>query len=155
MQGGGDAVLRRKGSDQVPLEQAPSARLRHVRGRALWQVLLSTSCPHLLLWFHAVYCSSVSFTIFSESARFAFQVLQYLSCQVWQTVLILVCILLADQFYVEFKWHSDFKSDSNPCSRGIVNRRCGSGRWILKYFYRIPCQVKMCLSLPVTLYFSP
>lgn len=109
--------------------------------------------PNLLSWFHAIYCSGVFFTIFSESARFAFQVPQYRSCQASQTVLILVCTLLADHFYVEFKWHSDFKSDSHPCSaRGTVNRHCGSGRRILKYFQKCLFQVKMCPRLPATLY---
>lgn len=107
--------------------------LSHPYGaRASWQVLLNASYPHLLPWFRAIYCSSMFFTIFSESARFAFQV-QYQSCQAWQTLLIWVSILLADQLCVEFKWHSDFKSDSNPCSlRGIVNRYYGAGKWILK-----------------------
>lgn len=109
----------------------------------------STSCPNLLPCFYAMYCSSVFFTIFSESARFAFQV-HCRSCQAWQTVLILVCTLLADQFYVEFKWRSDFKSDSNPCCPGgIVNRHSGPGRQILKY-----CK-HFLMSLPVILHSFP
>lgn len=96
-----------------------------------------------------MYCSSVFFTIFSESARFAFQV-HCQSCQAWQTVLILVCTLLADQFYVEFKWRSDFKSDSNPCCPGgIVNRHSGPGRQMLK-----SCK-QFLVSLPVTLHSFP
>lgn len=102
--------------------------------------------------FHAIYCSSVFFTIFSERARFAFQV-HCQSGQARQTVLILVDVLLADRFCVEFRRHSDFKNGSSPCSlREMVNRHYGSSRWILKYFFfNFLSHESVLASLPVTL----
>lgn len=107
---GADAILYQEAPDLGPLEQRglntrpepcmwEKSLLEGPVEHPLSPSLVLITC-HLLLY--------VFFTIFSESARFAFQV-QYLFGQAWQTLFILVYTVLADQFCVEFKWHSDFR----------------------------------------------
>lgn len=100
-----DLVLRREEAlGSVLLGKGPERR----REPRLWRKSLGVGAaehqfPRSLPCCHAVYCPTTFFTIFSESASFAFQV-QYQSCQAWQAVLTLVCTLLADRFYAGFKW---------------------------------------------------
>lgn len=103
---GGDAVSHRD-SDQVPLEQGSSARLSHAFGEEepSGQVLLNGRCPISCLDsmpFIALVYSSLSF---QKVPGFAFLLHHSAGLAALQTMLILVCTLLADHFYVEFKWH--------------------------------------------------